>query len=152
MLKPANLRVAKNLNICEWCTVQFAAKPSLKRRFCSRICWKSFYDENRTFECTYCHKNYQIPKEGKPPKGKPFCSTECWNKYQTGKNNSAWKGSKSDVTCNVCEKKFSIKTLKRRSTARYCSVACRTIDYQKNGYPKDTRSTTKCCGCDKYIM
>lgn len=145
------LKEEKHSRVCEWCSSNIKCKPSERRRFCSRLCWNNANDKRRTFKCTYCKCDYKIPKEGKAPLGKPFCSRNCWNKYQTGSNNSMWCDSKSSVICTICNNEFSIKTKKRRLSARYCSVACRTIDYQKNGYPKDTRISIPCSVCSNDI-
>lgn len=138
------------LKSCQKCSKEFKCKPSEDRLFCSRQCWKENCEQNRTYECTFCQCKFQIKPEAKRKKGKPFCSSACFNKYQTGPNNTAWKGGEKQRNCDTCNKTFSYPP-RREGTIKYCSIACRGMANRGEKCTRYSQQTVICNYCKATI-
>jgi len=136
---------------CNFCKKSFSSIPSLDRKYCSRECFKKEGEKKRTFTCVSCQTIFIIPpttiKKGK----RPFCSKKCWDQFQIGENNPSWKGVKEEFHCKQCNNPFSVRHTKRKNTAKFCSMNCRTLFYQDNGTPNDQQLYDVCGFCKSEI-
>jgi len=85
--------------ICWQCGAEFAVTSSRikegKGKFCSQKCSKESQRRKITRICLICGNEFEI-KASYFKRGKGiFCSTQCYGKWQSGENNSQWKGGKS---------------------------------------------------------
>lgn len=141
------------LKNCEICNKEFKCRPSRNQRFCSRACVFVNCAKKRTYECIQCKQQYQIKPEAKKPRNlkRTFCSYKCAGEHQRGANNHQWRGVKETRQCINCNKDFVVKNTSRKSTARYCSIQCRTIHYDMTEHPSDHKVWDKCKHCEKII-
>jgi hypothetical protein len=136
---------------CEECNKIIKCKPSQARRFCSRSCWKIFYQKLRTFICTYCSKAFETKPEEKKPRGRPFCNVQCYSKFQIGSNNPSFKDSARIINCLQYQVDFKIETVKRRKNAAFCSFKCKASYHNINGWPNSILIDGACTYCHKII-
>lgn len=93
--------------------------------------------------CQICQIEFKHRKN-RPQK---FCSRKCWNLYQTGPNNTAWKGVKTERECEECKNIFFVKTNQRINIARFCSFKCKANNWNRNGWPRANQKEIECSFC-----
>lgn len=112
--------------ICEYCGKEFEAKPSAKRKYCSRECSHAAAKgkpqksrvEKVLVTCAVCGKQEYV----NPSRAKKYtcCSLECLGKY-----NSEHFSQKVKCVCPVCGKEFYLKPYEyNRSKTHCCSKEC----------------------------
>ena len=71
--------------------------------------------------CEYCGKEF-ITRH----KSQRFCSRECFAKWESNKNNPAWKGGKIAVRCQNCGKIFYVYPSEiKKGGGKFCSNECK---------------------------
>lgn len=136
---------------CSFCKRSFASKAFQDRKFCSRECFNKESERKRTFSCTECQIIFVIPPGTIKKNNRPFCSKKCWGQFQIGENNPAWKGVKEEFICKQCKAPFMVGHTKRKETAKFCSIKCRTLFYEANGAPSNHNLYDSCHFCKAKI-
>ena len=124
MSEPSTSSQETSSPCCPNCGGQPKKHRGKYRTYCSHQCWAEFKRRPNMHSCRQCGAEfYRAPGHASRHGGPVFCSSGCWSKYQTGKNNAAWRGGPVTMTCSVCASTFQLKPseAKRRNT---CSHAC----------------------------
>lgn len=113
--------------ICEYCGKEFEAKPSSKRKYCSKECSNKGrkgkpnpkLSKKVQVTCAYCGKIEEVP----PCRAKKYlcCSVECLANYKKSQHTTQIK-----CECPICYKHFYVKPsrVSRVKTQICCSKEC----------------------------
>ena len=112
------------ISICLWCKTEIRHKPSQRRKYCSKPCRiageHQFSREINSRPCVVCGAMvYRPPSHHKRTPKHLFCSHACHGKWNRGKNNPAYTGSR-EATCAFCKRAFR----KRQQEHKCCSIKC----------------------------
>lgn len=136
---------------CAFCKRQFSSKPNIDKKYCAMNCFRKYQKTKRTFLCTGCKSTFVIPIGRTKKNDRPFCSKECWDRFQVRDKNPHWKGIREEVPCKQCNVPFLVTTTKRKGTAKFCSIKCRTVYHKINGAPSDKKLYDLCLFCKAEI-
>jgi hypothetical protein len=115
------------IQTCEYCGEEFQAKPSAKRKYCSKKCSSKAVKgkpqksrvEKIKVKCAECGKE----EEMLPSRAKNYvcCSVECLGKF-----NSKRYSKKISCICPICNTSFELKpyNFNRVQSTPCCSVSC----------------------------
>lgn len=159
-------RVRKKCEICgkeKWIKPSHAAKGL--GRFCSYPCRDiGMSGENAhnwvqrvKKECEVCGLPFEVlPSTHTAGHGR-FCSQGChglWrSRNQFKKANPGWKGGKTQKTCEICNKPFSIRAyIDTRGDGRFCSNECKGNGKSGINHPGwKPKIKKECHACGKHI-
>lgn len=140
---------------CKGCGKEIEVNPRQTKatKFCSRSCYDSWIressehcpswkggEENKIKKvCVICGKEFRVfPFRA----NQKHCSREC---YISSRRNQVKK------TCIICEKEFTVEQ-RRASTARFCSITCRSAYFVGKNHPCWKEKIQKNCEfCGKVI-
>lgn len=124
---------------CLHCNVDFSAKPSSKRLYCSLDCFAAYKRSKNMHKCVHCGSEFYRPQgHAKRAKVGLFCSRKCFDVWEHGKNNPAYTGGNIERTCEACGKVFLVKPgylKKPGAMGRFCSCKCKAQLVRGENHP-----------------
>ena len=143
------------IKTCPICLKEFNATHS-RNMYCSKKCMGVKYSQSRKGsgspawkgeapirKCKMCGSVIVPLVPGTRLRKFMFCSFECQGRYRSevliGPKSSMWKGGKVEVSCKICDRKFSVfPFVIRKGEGNFCSQSCSSINTKINSKKSGT--------------